>query len=372
MTQLVLLLPEHPQPDASDTWWWRIADGEITECGDDSRWVQWAAEPGAELIGLASAGAVSLVSSEPVGATDRQASAVAAASAREASASDAADVHVVACVEGEGERRHALAAIVSAEVIDAWLLWCRSCGHDLHAIVPSLLLLPASDEDWIDARLGTEHLVGRGHLRFPYEEGLSEALIGDDRVRRVPADEVEAALVRLARRKPLNLRSGRFAARRGWGLDRGRARELLLLAACIPLLALLAAIISLVRLNRNSDRLDRETVEVASAALGRPVTAEAALAELDLVAARSGGAAGALSAPLASLYQQMQADPAVTATVLGWQGDGTLSATLAASRPEEINRVLLGLQRSGYRVTAVPRTGADGRQLAEITVKSAA
>lgn len=372
MSQLVLLLPERPKPGVPDTCWWRIADGEIVERGEGGRWVQRAAGTDAELIGLAPAGAVRVVSTEPVGATDRQAVAVAAASAREASASGAAEVHVVACVEVEGERRQALAAVASAEAMEAWLEWCHGLGRDLEAIVPSLLLLPLWNEDWIDARLGTEHLVGRGHLRFPFEAGLSEALIGDDRVRRLAADQVDSALVRLAGRKPLNLRSGRFARRRGWPVERARTRELLLLAACVPLLALLAAVVSLVRLNLDSDRLDRETVEVAGAALGRPVTVQTARAELDSAAARSGAAAGALSAPLASLYQHMQANPAVTATVLGWRGDGTLSATLASARPEDINRVLLGLQRSGYQVTAMPRTGADGRQLAEITMKSGA
>lgn len=372
MSQLIFLLPETPRAGVSDTAWWRIAHGDVVECGEDGRWVERSGQPDTELIGLARAGAVRLVTSEPVGATDKQAAAVAIASARDSSATEDSELHSVAAVDRGSVPPRVRVATVSASILESWLAWCASFEREPSAIVPSLLLLPAGQEEWIDVRLPGEHLVGRGDLRFAYEPGLAEALIGDDRVRRLTADETEAALVRLAETKPLNLRSGRFAVRRGWGFDRSRVRELLVLAACIPLLALLAAIISLVRLNRDSERLDRDTVEVASAALGRPVTAQSALVELDLAMARSGAASGALSPPLAALYQQMQADRAVTATALGWRGDGTLSTTLAAARPEQINRVLLGLQRSGYQVTAVARTGADGRQLADITVKSSA
>ena len=371
MTRLLLLLPERPHANVAAAWWWRVDHGAVVASGGDDAWVRQASEPGTEVIGLAPAAAVRLVITSAQGETDRQAAAVAAASAREASLAEADTLHAVAVVQGEGETRRALTALVAAEAMEQWLGWARAFGIELRAIVPSLLLLPDTEE-WTDLRLGTEHLVGRGELRFPYEPALADALIGEAGVRQVSGEELENALVRLAEAPPLDLRQGRFGARTSWRMEPRRLRELLLLAACIPLLALLAALVTIVRLDRDSARLDRETAEVASAALGRPVTAEAALAELNVQAARTGGAGGSLSAPLAALYQQMQSEPSVTATALGWRGDGTLSTTLAATRPEDINRLLLGLQRNGYKVTAVPRTGTDGRQLADITVRSGA
>lgn len=369
MSRVLILLPE--QLGASpDVPWWHVAQGKIVERGDDAGWIALSEPPAGRLMALAPGGAVRLDWSEPVGTTERQAAAVAAAAARESSP-EPASMHTVAAVAGEGEARRVLTASVSAAAIQGWLDWCRSWGREPGAIVPSALLLPMAEE-WSDLRIGGEHLVGRAELRFPYEPALAEALIGDAPVRRMADKEVEAALVRAAERPPLNLRQGRFALRRTWRLERRRVRELALLAACIPLLALVAALVTIVRLNRDSDRLDREAAEVASAALNRPVTPETALAELDGQAVRTGIAGRGLSAPLSALYQYLQAEPAVTATGLGWRGDGTLSTTLAAPRTEDINRLLLAMQRGGYRVTAVPRTGSDGRELADVTLRSGA
>lgn len=366
MRQVLVLLPERPA-EAFIAHWWRVEHGEVVECGHDEAWVALSVPPFAQVVALAPGAAVRLKWSEAVGATDRQAIAIAAASAREDSAGG--EVHAAATVVGEGEQRRTLAAVVSAEAMQGWLDWCRSAEREPAAIVPALLLLPATAE-WTDVRIGSEHLVGRGDMRFAYEPALAEALIGEERVQRLGADALEEALVAIAAEPPLDLRQGRFALRRRWTLDRTRVRELALLAVCIPLLALLVVAVTIVRLNRDSDRIDRETVKVASAALGRPVTAESALGEMDLQAARSGG--GRLSVPLSALYRYLQANPSVAASAIGWNGDGTLSSTLAASRPEDINRVLLALQQGGYRVTAVPRTGTDGRQLADVTVRGGA
>lgn len=371
MTRVVLLLPEYPQPGSADAFWWRVEAGVVTASGEDASWVELSVEGGSELVALAPAGAVRLVVTEPVGATDRQAAAIAAAAAREASAADGSALHAVATMIGAGEERRSMAAVVAAGVVERWLEWLGALGRDPEAIVPSQLLLPAAAE-WTDLRVGNEHLVGRGDLRFPYEPALAEALIGEERVRRLGSQEVEAALVRLAEATPLDLRQGPFARRRSVRIEQRQWRELAALAACVPLLALAAALVTVVRVNGAADRLDRQTEEVASAALGRSVAAEQALTELDLQAARLGGAGGTLAGPMAALFQQMQADPSVTATALGWRGDGTLSTTLAAARVEDINRLLIALQRNGYKVTAVPRSAADGRQMADITVRSGA
>lgn len=371
MSRVLVLLPEQPLPGLCDASWWRVEAGAIVERGEDERWIELSGRDGADLVALAPAGSVRLQVTEPVGATDRQAAAIAAAGVREGSAVEGVGVHGVASVVGGGDQRRAVAAVVATAAMQQWLDWFGAVGRDPSAIVPVQLLLPEAEE-WTDVRIGSEHLVGRGDLRFPYEPGLAEALIGEEHVRRLPTDELEAELVRLAEAPPLNLRQGPFARRRRLRLERRQIRELALLAACIPLLALVTALVTIVRVNGAADRLDRKTVEVASAALGRPVTAERALTELDLQAARSGGAGGSMSAPMAALFQQMQADQSVTATTLGWRGDGTLSTTVAATRAEDINRLLIALQRNGYQVTAVPRSGADGRQMADITMRSGA
>ena len=65
---------------------------------------------------------------------------------------------------------------------------------------------------------------------------------------------------------------------------------------------------------------------------------------------------------------RLQPEPNVSLATLGYSG-GTLSFTLSGQGPDAINRVLLALQRDGYRVTAVPRTESDGRTFADVTLR---
>jgi general secretion pathway protein L len=72
---------------------------------------------------------------------------------------------------------------------------------------------------------------------------------------------------------------------------------------------------------------------------------------------------------LASIFfQSLQSAPNVAVIKMSYQSSGLLSATLSAARNEDINVALLALQRDGYKITAVPRTEATGKALADITV----
>ena len=77
-------------------------------------------------------------------------------------------------------------------------------------------------------------------------------------------------------------------------------------------------------------------------------------------------------APLTAVYQALQPEQSVGITSLSYAPDGTLSVTFASPTVDPINRVLLSLQRDGYRVTAVPRQSPDGRSMVDVTVRSAA
>jgi general secretion pathway protein L len=170
---------------------------------------------------------------------------------------------------------------------------------------------------------------------------------------------------------PLNLRTGRFARRRLLLLDWRRLRELAALALLIPLLGLAMGLVLLIRLDRDSARLEAETARLASAAVGQQVPAAAAAAALDTRIGATPGATGSPFPPLAALYQQLQQISGVTAVSVTYRPDGTLAASLAATRVEDINRLLLSLQRLGYRVTATTRPGASGQMIADLTLRSA-
>lgn len=75
-------------------------------------------------------------------------------------------------------------------------------------------------------------------------------------------------------------------------------------------------------------------------------------------------------APLGGLYSALQGEQSVSSTSLSYGADGTLSTTLAAPTVDAVNRVLVAVQRNGYRITAVPRQAPDGRSMVDVTVRS--
>jgi general secretion pathway protein L len=213
-------------------------------------------------------------------------------------------------------------------------------------------------------------VVGRRGTILPNEPELATALIGSADVRTLDATEVEAALLAGVCMPAVDLRAGRFARRRRIVIDRARIRELAMLSALVPLLTLVWAVISILKLDASTDRLNADTLRRAEAALGRPVTLETAESELAQRAGRSAG--GGPLIPLTGLYQVLQPEPGVSATNISYSGDGTMSATIAGPTVDVLNRVLIGLQRNGYQVTAVPRQGSDGRAMIDMTVRGGA
>ncbi|MDQ3245896.1 MAG: type II secretion system protein GspL [Pseudomonadota bacterium] len=363
---IVLLLPETVEAGQRELHWWSIADGAVTQSGADAAWLDLAAA-GAPLIGLAPTAAVRLAFNEGSegAATSRQAAAVARLSALERSLGDTQALHAVSAPVAKGSSQ-VLTAVVDNGAMLAWLQWAEAEKVTLDRIVPVASLISLLD-GWVSAAIGSDHVVGRWGMVLPNEPELAATLVGPESVRELSPAETAAAIAS-APASPLNLRTGRFAKRGRLRIDRSRIRELLVLAALIPIISLLWAIFSIVQLNRSTDRLDAETLQIAEGALGRPAELEAAEAELR---ARAGaGAVGGFAAPLSALYQGLQSEESVSSTQIAYASDGTLSTTLAAPTVDAINRLLLGLQRSGHRVTAVPRQAPDGRAMVDLTVRS--
>lgn len=363
---IVILLPEMLETGQRDLHWWSIADGVMTQSGADAAWLDLAAA-GAPLIALAPAAAVRLAFTDaPEGAaTSRQAAAVARLSALDRSLGDAQALHAVSAPMAEGSSQ-VLTAVVDNGAMLAWLQWAEAEKVTLDRIVPVASLLPLRDE-WVSAAIGSDHVVGRWGMVLPNEPELAAALVGGESVRELTLPETSVAIA-AAPEALLNLRTGRFAKRGRLRIDRSRIRELLVLAALIPIISLLWAMMSIVQVNRSTDRLDAEAVQIAEGALGRPVELEAA--ETELRARAGAGAVGGFVAPLSALYHGLQSEQSVSSTQIAYGADGTLSTTLAAPTVDAINRLLLGLQRNGYRVTAVPRQAPDGRAMVDLTVRS--
>lgn len=364
---LLFSLPEAPDRERRDTHWWHVVDGEVVSAGSGDEWLTFASRK-RTMIGIAPAAQVRLgFADKPSTAnTERQAEAVARVAAVGASLGDDQALHAASAGADDGS---IMTAVATSEAMAAWLEWARKLGVDPDRVVPSAAILPLSDR-WTAAAFGHDHVVGRRGTVLPDEPELTAAIVGDDQIEALNDEEVRSALATVAERPPIDLRTGRFARRRRIAIEGGRISELAKLAALIPLLLLAWALISIFKIERSTHTLDSETVAVASAALGKPVTAENAEAELSQ---RVGGSAfGGLMAPLTGVYQALQPEQSVGITSLSYAADGTLSVTFASPTVDAINRVLLSVQRSGYRVTAVPRQSPDGRSMVDVTVRSAA
>ncbi|MEA1072878.1 type II secretion system protein GspL [Sphingomonas sp. LY160] len=369
---LLFALPEAPLAEHPETHWWRIADGRVIERGSDAGWTAAMVDADGRPIRrvvLAPASAVRLAFGDAgKAASPKQAAAIARVGAIEASLGDASTLHAVSTIDPANERS-VVTALVDNGVMVEWIDWAQALGVDPDMIVPAATVIPRTDR-WVEAVIGGETLIGREGLVMPFDPALAEALVGGDEVERIASEDVDLLLAAAAEAPLIDLRTGRFAKRRRLVVDRARLRELALLAAIIPIVLLLWAIVSIVRLERETDRLDRETLAIASRIVGREPTIESAAA--DMAQSQGPGASGGLSPGMAALFQQLQAERGISSTAFAYRGDGTISVTLAAPTVDEINRVLIALQRDGYVVTAVPRQAADGRSTVDITIRSQA
>lgn len=363
---IVFTLPEIPEADRLEAHWWLVADGQIVDSGIGTEWAAQAAASGPDRkrVALAPAAAVRIdFAPRPPATSERQAVSGARVEAVEASLGESKALHSVSVLSGET----VMTAVVDNGIMLAWLDWAREAGADPNHVVPVGALLPLG-EDWTAATFGPERVIGRAGTVMPFEPELASRIVGDLEPRELGGQEVEAAIAAAADQPPLDLRSGRMARRRRIVIDRQRIRQLAILAAIIPLLSLIVVIVSILKLNSAADRLDERSLAVAENALGRPVELESAESELSQ---RVGGAGyGGVMAPLSGLYSALQAEQGVSTTDLSYRSDGTLSATLAAPTVDPVNRVLVALQRNGYKITAVPRQAPDGRSMVDVTVRS--
>lgn len=363
---IVFTLPQVPDSEQREAHWWLVSDGQITQAGTGTEWVELAAAAGADRkrIALAPAACVRVERlDKPATGSDRQAAAAARAMSVQRSLGDPEALHSASVLAGDS----VLTAVVDNGAMLAWLDWARGAGADPHHVVPVGSLMPIGD-DWTLARFGSERVIGRSGTVLPFEPSLANMLVGGADPREVDDDEVDALIVAAAESPPLDLRTGKMARRKRIFVDRRRIRELALIAATIPLLALASILVGIVTLDSATTRLNEETLAVAERALGRPVTLQSAESEL---AQRVGGAGqGGLMAPLTGLYSALQTEEGVSSTAIAYRSDGTITTTLAAPTLDPINRVLIAMQRSGYRITAVPRQAPDGRAMVDVTVRS--
>lgn len=262
-----------------------------------------------------------------------------------------------------------LVAVAARADVQHWLLWAQHHGIDPDILIPAALVLPAPVEGFVRGAIGDDAVVRGVDIALAADDPLVPLLTGHADVVDLPEERVTEWLVRALEVPPINLRQGDFAKRTRTTVDTRQLARIAMWCGVIALISLLIALILIVKLNADASRLDAESVTIAQKVLPNANDAEAV--EQDLNARLSAGGSGAygFSGSTAGLMAAMRAAPGVSLTILDRAGDGTVKATLAAPKADDINVVLLALQASGFTITATSSSDPSGRVLADITVQ---
>ncbi|HET6537329.1 MAG TPA: type II secretion system protein GspL [Sphingopyxis sp.] len=283
---------------------------------------------------------------------------------------DRAEAHIVAATPtaaGQGfpvatTRHHAM---------QLWQHWLLAQNLVAEAIVPAALLLPGPEGGGlVSAQLGGQRII-RSHAHGYASDPMIDQMIADGaNIRLIDAAEWEVALVGVTQHIPLNLLHGQWKVKQDWSLDAEMMRWMKRLALALVLISLLVIAVQMLRLKADASRADQAVMAAAQTLGIRAENAADAEAEMDRRMIEKGGGPLAFSVPASALYAALADAPAVALKSLSHRGDGTLSASIAAPRVDDLNPVLLALQARGYRITAQPMAGTDGQQIANITIRA--
>ena len=283
-----------------------------------------------------------------------------------------ADANHAATRALEDEDGTVLAATIAPAALSGGLAHLQAIGIDPDFVTPvGLLVQPGDEDDWLEAEIGGERFLRSSRLVLPAEDALVAAVAGDIRPVVLNDEEADAALEIAFSDPPLNLRQGRFAKRRrAQGMGKRQWQLIAITLALAVLATLLIALVTLAKYSFGADQQDAAALAQARTIVPEANDLESAERALDaLLIGRGGGASFGASA--AALFQAVQSAPDVTIQRVAYGPDGTLSATLAAPQPDQLNQVLVPLQTSmGYVITQAPHQGAEGGTVIDITVRA--
>lgn len=352
--------------------WMRVVDGRVTQTGVGTDWLAacgLAALPaGCTVMLVAPAGLTALHWIAYPDMPARQGRAAARLAALSESIGPA-DRLIAATDENDDPAQPHVVAIAARADVQHWLLWAQHHGLDPDMLLPAALLLPAPEDGFLRGTIGGQDVLRGTAVALPADDPLLPAILGDVSPVLWSDDMVQAEMLAALAGPPLNLRQGDFAKRTRRAVDWRRVQRMAVWGGCIALISLAMSLIAIVKLNADTSKLDAEAVAAAQGVLPAASDAALALGALDAMLAERGAGAWGFTGPASGLFSAMQTAPGVSLTSLGRNADGTLRATLAAARAEEINGVLLAIQAAGFTITATSSQDPGGRTLADITVR---
>ena len=355
--------------------WWRLDDGIITQRGQNEDVRDAAglpsATPGERIMAIAPTELTFVNWLAFPDLKPRQAEGAARVEAARRGIGGA-DANHAATRALEDEDGTVLTATIAPAALSGGLAHLQAIGIDPDFVTPvGLLVQPGDEDDWLEAEIGGERFLRSSRLVLPAEDALVAAVAGDIRPVVLNDEEADAALEIAFSDPPLNLRQGRFAKRRrAQGMGKRQWQLIAITLALAVLATLLIALVTLAKYSFGADQQDAAALAQARTIVPEANDLESAERALDaLLIGRGGGASFGASA--AALFQAVQSAPDVTIQRVAYGPDGTLSATLAAPQPDQLNQVLVPLQTSmGYVITQAPHQGAEGGTVIDITVRA--
>ncbi|MGE4321990.1 MAG: type II secretion system protein GspL [Sphingobium sp.] len=366
---LIVALPEEADAQPS---WMRVVDGTVVRTGAGTGWLAACgldALPQTTRVMLVPPAALTVLHWIRHPELPARQGRAAARLAVLADAIGPGDSLIAATDRNDDPAQPHIVAVVARADMAHWLGWAHHHGIDPDIIVPAPLLLPAPREGFNRAVVGGTAVLRGVDVALPADIATPE-LIGEAAIVDISPARVEAIALAALDAPPFDLRQGDFVkrVRRNWN-ERAIAR-IAVWSAAILLVSLLIALIGVVRQHIAAGRIDADSLAMARQVL--PQATDVAQAEADMdrqLAARGIGGHG-FAGPVAGLMRAMQGAPGVSLTALARDADGTIRATLASVKGEDINIVLLALQAAGFTITATSAQDPSGRTLADITVRA--
>ncbi len=268
------------------------------------------------------------------------------------------DLHIICSDDG------LVAANASRADVAKWV-----AEHDPDIILPAPMLLPSRDAEVQVATLGSVKFARGPNFAGPWDEAITPLIVGDAPIHALNGAEFDAAMIAGTATPAMNLRHGDFERRTRFSLDGGLMRVVGVMVAALLFLTLLIPLVTMMRLNAQSDTLEQTSRTAAQTSVGANVPEDQALAQLDTrLAALRGGGAGFVKTS-AAVILAVQATPNVELTMMAFTPDGQLRTSLRATKPEEIDLAAARMRALGLEVERGPINPAQGQPVVELKVK---
>jgi general secretion pathway protein L len=254
-------------------------------------------------------------------------------------------------------------AVVSADRVRDWI-----AELDPDAIVPAQMIVKAPDQGAVRVVLGPETIIRGDRLAFIDDPELTPLLV-DGEIATLDREAIETSALATLAAPLLDLRQGVFARKTSWLPDWARLRPLAWMAAALLLVSLAIPLAKIARLSFDAGALDRQTAEVARAAVGEAVAGEEAAGLLrDRLSAMRGGGGG-FSQTAAAAIAATSATPSVELTSMGFASDGILRLTARAASQAELDALAAKMRSAGLNVTPGAPIMEQGRPRMDFQVQ---